>query len=159
MSQKTTGDYTVLQLWGRDSVDLNSNYYLVDQIRGKWDADELLTRAQAFYSKANALQKNLRCSALCVEARANGLVLLQQLRRRKIPVIELEASRDKILRAQDALPTIASGYVLLPRGAEFLSDLLREIEAFPASDHDDQVDAMVYAINDRQLTVDLAATL
>ncbi|GHU28061.1 hypothetical protein FACS1894152_5450 [Bacilli bacterium] len=159
MTTKTSSDYTVMQIWGRDEYSNNSNHYLVDQIRGKWDADELLMRAQAFYQKASNLQKGLICNAFCVEAKANGIVLLQQLRKRKIPVIELEANKDKIMRAQDALPTIASGFVYLPKEAEFLSDYLREIEAFPAGVHDDVVDSTIYALNDRELTLDLADTL
>jgi predicted phage terminase large subunit-like protein len=154
MSLKTMGDYSVMQLWGRGDGDDEGNLYLVDQLRGRWDADELLARAQAFYTKASSLQQGLWCNAFCVEAKANGIPLLQQLRNRGIPVLELEATKDKVLRTQDALPSIASGFIHLPRLADYLSDLLAELEAFPRGSHDDQVDAMTYAINDRLLAAD-----
>jgi predicted phage terminase large subunit-like protein len=159
MTQNTTSDYTVFQLWGKDIHDTNSNYYLIDQARGRWDADQLLNQAQAFYNNANTIQKGLICNAFCVEEKMNGIVLLQQLKNRKIPVIELKANKDKIQRANDALPTIASGFVYLPNGAHFLNGYLAEIQAFPDGEHDDQLDATTYAINDSKLMFSLKNVL
>ncbi len=47
----------------------------------------------------------------------------------------------------DAAPFIASGNVVLPQDAPWLSDFLSEVAAFPAGAHDDQLDPMFDAIN------------
>ncbi|MDR0723903.1 MAG: phage terminase large subunit [Endomicrobium sp.] len=151
LTDKKTSDYTVMQMWGRvgDRVS-GCQYYLIDQIRGKWQADELLERARAFYMKANTITHGVRCRSFNIEQKVNGIVLLQQLRARGIPVGELKADKDKVLRVNNALPTIASGLVFLPSNASWLNDFLSECETFPNGEHDDQVDPLAYCINDNE---------
>jgi hypothetical protein len=48
------------------------------------------------------------------------------------------------LRAQTA--KIEGGFVLFPKGAEWLDVYLTELLAFPNSKHDDQVDSTVFAL-------------
>lgn len=138
-AQKTgeANDYSVLQCWGRSTV---GQAVLLDQLRGKWEAPELITHTRAFWGKHTG------CRAMYVEDKVSGTGLIQTLRREGIPVLAVQRNKDKISRAHDAAPFIESGNVLLPRDATWLSDFLAESESFPAGAHDDQLDPMFDAI-------------
>lgn len=138
-AQKTgeANDYSVLQCWGRSTV---GQAVLIDQLRGKWEAPELVTHARAFWAK------HAGCRAMYVEDKVSGTGLIQTLRREGLPVLAVQRNKDKISRGHDAAPFIESGNVLLPRDAPWLSDFLTESESFPAGAHDDQLDPMFDAI-------------
>lgn len=143
-AQKTAqaNDYSVFQCWGRSAV---GEAVLIDQIRGKWEAPELLVQARAFWLKhIGASPAPLR--SMQVEDKVSGTGLIQTLRREGIPIIPVQRNNDKISRAHDAAPFIESGNVLLPIDAPWLSDLLSEASAFPGGAHDDQLDPMFDAI-------------
>lgn len=147
-AQKTgqENDYSVMALWGRTKT---GQAILMDQIRGKWEAPELLAIARAFWSKAKD-KHGAKCRALKVEDKVSGTGLIQTLRREGIPVTAIQRNRDKLARGMDAAPFIESGNVLLPEVAEWLSDFLAEAEAFPGGQHDDQMDPMFDAVQDVQ---------
>lgn len=143
-AQKTgqENDYSVLELWGRSTT---GQAILIDLIRGKWEAPDLLTRARSFWLKHKDSGHKPR--SMRVEDKVSGTGLIQTLRREGIPVIPVQRDKDKISRAHDAAPFIESGNVLLPADAEWLSDFLSESEKFPAGAHDDQLDPMFDAID------------
>jgi predicted phage terminase large subunit-like protein len=143
-AQKTgeENDYSVLELWGRSVV---GQAVLLDLLRGKWEAPELLVHARSFWIKHKQGVFNPR--AMKVEDKVSGTGLIQTLRRESIPVIPVQRGKDKISRGHDAAPFIESGSVLLPADAPWLSDFLAEAEAFPAGAHDDQLDPMFDAID------------
>lgn len=125
---------------------------LIDQIRGKWEAPELLVQARAFWLKHLPLETSpLR--SMMVEDKVSGTGLIQTLRREGIPVLPVQRHNDKISRAHDAAPFIESGNVLLPMDAPWLSDFLAEVSAFPGGAHDDQLDPMFDAIANVQTAV------
>lgn len=143
-AQKTgeENDYCVLQCWGRSTV---GQAVLIDQIRDKWEAPELLTHARAFWQKHRAIAGSpLR--SMQVEDKVSGTGLIQSLRREGVPCIAVQRNRDKVSRGHDAAPFIESGNVYLPQDASWLSDFLSEVTAFPGGAHDDQVDPMFDAI-------------
>lgn len=140
-------DYCVLQCWGRSTI---GQAVLIDQIRDKWEAPELLVHARAFWIKhINAKLAPLR--GMMVEDKVSGTGLIQTLRREGVPVLAVQRSRDKISRAHDAAPFIESGNVLLPIDAPWLSDFLTEASTFPGGAHDDQMDPMFDAIQNVQM--------
>jgi predicted phage terminase large subunit-like protein len=143
-AQKTgeENDYSVLQLWARATA---GQAVLIEQLRGKWEAPELLTHARAFWFKYKAGTFNPR--AMRVEDKVSGTGLIQTLRREGVPVIPVPRSKDKVSRGHDAAPFIESGNVLLPADVPWLSDFLAEAEAFPRGAHDDQLDPMFDAID------------
>lgn len=149
-AQKTAdhNDWSVLQCWARSTV---GQAVKLDQVRGKWEAPELLINARAFWLKhLNDMRPVAQGSALrgmYVEDKVSGTGLIQTLRREGIPVVAVQRSKDKISRGYDAAPFIASGNVVLPQDAPWLSDFLSEVAAFPAGAHDDQLDPMFDAIN------------
>lgn len=142
-AQKTgeRNDYSVFQLWGKGR---NGFIYLVDQIRGKWEAPELERMARAFWAKHIALQVR----GLYVEDKASGTGLIQSLK--GIPVTGIPRNRDKYTRGLDAAPWIATGHVHLPQNAEFAPALMAELQMFDGmgTGHDDQVDPLMDAISD-----------
>jgi len=143
-AQKTgeENDYSVFQCWGRSVI---GEAVLIDQIRGKWEAPELLVQARAFWIKHMKVGGSVLRSMM-VEDKVSGTGLIQTLRREGVPVIPVQRDKDKISRGHDAAPFIESGNVLLPIDAPWLSDFLAEAASFPGGAHDDQLDPMFDAI-------------
>lgn len=143
LKTKEQNDYSVFQAWGES---MEGQAVFIDQIRGKWEAPELLTQARAFWAKHKADGTGVLRS-FNVEDKASGTGLIQTLKGEGIPILGIQRSVDKITRAMDAIPLIQSGNVLLPRNAPWLSDYLSEFAAFPKGANDDQVDPTMDAIN------------
>ena len=141
---KEEHDYSVFECWGRSTT---GQAVLIDLVRGKWEAPELLTVARAFWFKHLKLNTDTKLIAMNVEDKVSGTGLIQTLRREGVPVLPIQRNNDKISRGHDAAPFIESGNVLLPIDAPWLSDLLAESEKFPAGANDDQLDPMFDAIN------------
>lgn len=142
---KEQNDYSVFQCWGKSGNDI----YLIDMIRGKWEAPELLRRAKAFWSKHKAVKGLGSLRRMKIEDKSSGTGLIQTLKKdTKIPVSAVQRSIDKVTRALDATPYIESGHVYLPDGAPFVSDILSESSAFPNGTHDDTLDPLMDAIAD-----------
>jgi predicted phage terminase large subunit-like protein len=147
-AQKTgqDNDWSVLECWGRSTV---GQAVLLDMIRGKWEAPELLVQTRAFWLKHQATP-GAPLRAMKVEDKVSGTGLIQTLRREGIPVLPIQRDRDKISRAHDGAPFMESGNVLLPESAPWLSDFLGELTSFPSGAHDDQIDPMLDAIKEVQ---------
>lgn len=144
-AQKTgeRNDYSVIQLWGK----AENGIYLIDQVRGKWEAPELEATAKAFWQKH--LSKSPR--GFKVEDKASGTGLIQSLRRNGgIPVLGIPRDRDKYTRGLDAAPWIATGMVNLPAGEDWTTALKAELQMFDGlgTGWDDQVDPLMDAITD-----------
>jgi len=146
-AQKTgqSNDYSVFQCWGKGK---NGKIYLIDQIRGKWEAPQLHTQAVAFWQKHyGANPAKLR--GMAIEDKVSGTGLIQAIKHQaRFPVESIKRSTDKQLRANDVLGWIESEYVYLPKNATWLSEYLAEFSQFPQGRHDDQVDPTMDAIAD-----------
>ena len=143
LKTKEQNDYSVFQCWGES---WEGQAVFVDQVRGKWEAPELLTQARAFWAKHRA-EGTGTLRSFNVEDKASGTGLIQTLKKEGVPILGIQRSIDKITRAMDAIPLIQSGNVLLPKHAPWLSDYLSEFAAFPNGSHDDQVDPTMDAID------------
>lgn len=146
-AQKTgqENDYSVLQCWGRSKT---GQAVLIDQLRGKWEAPDLLEKARGFWLKhINDRSSNAVLRCMKVEDKVSGTGLIQTLRREGVPVIPVQRAKDKISRAHDSAPFIESGNVLLPQDRVFVDDLIAEASTFPGGAHDDQMDPMFDAID------------
>ncbi|WP_150660518.1 phage terminase large subunit [Pandoraea sputorum] len=152
-AQKTAerNDYSVFECWG---LGKNGRIYLIDLIRGKWEAPELRRRAIDFWNKhlAMGMPHGAALTKMRVEDKASGTGLIQDIRESGgIPIEGIERDRDKLTRVMDVVSYIDSGYVLVPNNAPWVSDFTQECDAFTPDDthaHDDQIDPMVDAIND-----------
>jgi predicted phage terminase large subunit-like protein len=153
-AQKTAerNDYSVFQCWG---LGEDGRIYLLDQLRGKWEAPDLKRQALAFWQKHNAPEMRDSRGALrqmAVEDKASGTGLIQDLRRAGgIPIAPIERTKDKLTRVMDVVGQIEAGNVCIPENAAFTPAFIAECESFTADDthlHDDQIDPMADAIND-----------
>lgn len=149
MKERECNDFQVAECWG---VGSDGNLYLVDMMRGRFQAYELRDRIPDFWAKLKA-DKRSPLRSMYIEDKASGTQLIQDLTRKtggaRIPVIPIGRDRSKLQRVMDVQSYIESGYVYLPRDAPFVADFIAECEAFTADDshpHDDQIDCMCDAI-------------
>lgn len=140
---KEQNDYSVFQCWGKTK---QGQLVLLDMIRGKWEAPELIVQARAFYNKQKSETGMGVVRSLNIEDKVSGTGLIQTLRREGVPVVGIPRTSDKITRAMDTVPLIQSGNVLLPQNAPWLSVLLAEASAFPNASHDDTIDPLMDAV-------------
>lgn len=147
-AQKTgeENDYSVFQCWGRSKM---GQAVLLDQIRGKWEAPDLLDKARAFWLRHKG-QGTAPLRAMKVEDKVSGTGLIQTLRREGVPILPIQRNKDKLSRAHDAAPFIESGNVLLPEWTDWQASFMAEATTFPSGAHDDQLDPMFDAIHDVQ---------
>ena len=150
-AQKTKehNDFSVLQLWGKKEGCI----YLIDQLRGKWEAPELERFTLGFIMKwfrPNVTFNKIRY--MKVEDKVSGTGLIQSIKRKSpIPILPITRNTDKLTRAMDAAPFVEAGRVFLPEGAPFLIDYIDEFDKFTKDDShnfDDQVDDTMNAIQD-----------
>lgn len=155
-AQKTKehNDFSVFEEWGYGD---DGRIYLIDMIRGKWEAPELQRRAVAFWStaKSRVIDKYGSLRKMVVEDKSSGTGLIQTLKLPpyNIPIEPIERGLDsgRYTRVMDALPYIEIGAVMLPEDADFTQGFIAECESFTADDthdHDDQVDPCVDAVQD-----------
>ena len=143
---KEQNDYSVFQCWGMGE---DGRIYMIDMVRGKWEAPELLVIAKAFWDKHKAQPKIMgTLRQFKVEDKVSGTGLIQQLKQKKVPVVGIPRSIDKVSRAMDAAPHVQSGNVVLPEDSEWLSDILNEATSFPNATHDDTLDPLMDAVSD-----------
>lgn len=147
MKVKEHNDWSVFMVWG---VTKFGKLHLLDRIRGKWEAPDLKKQVKLLWNRWSCGVGRTPCSGLYVEDKASGTGLIQEIKREcAIPVLPLQADKDKLTRLEAVLAHIEAGNVELPHSAENNKELLNECEAFTRDDshaHDDQVDTLVYGI-------------
>lgn len=153
-AQKTKehNDYSVFEVWG---LGEDAKLYLLDMMRGKWEAPELRRRAVGFWAKHKAMEGIGPLRQLIVEDKSSGTGLIQELKVASedgtvIPIKGIERTIDKLTRVMDVVSYIEAGHVFIPLAAAYVSDFISECEMFTADDshqHDDQIDPMCDAIN------------
>lgn len=142
-------DFTVICLWG---VSWDSKLYLVDMVRGKFDADELREQVKICWNKW--LKMRPMPYGFYMEDKASGIGVIQEMSKEgAIPIIPVTrnrykkddgtwASMDKFSRVMQAVPYIMNGWVYLPNNEnDVISEqVLSECVAFKADlshKHDD----------------------
>jgi predicted phage terminase large subunit-like protein len=94
-------------------------------------------------SNALRLAEKWQPQAIVVEDKASGQSLLQDLRTEtNLPLIPILPRQDKLTRFAAITPLIEAGKLVLPPNAHWLNEFEQELFTFPASKHDDQVDAL-----------------
>ena len=135
-TQAEHSDWSVGAVWGA----VGQSYYLIDLVRGRWEAPEL-RRKMIDLSRKHAVDATL------VEETELGRALSQDLRRTGELHPLLQQSRiDKQARLMAQAARFEAGQVFLPREAGWLGDYLGELLAFPLARNDDQVDATSQAL-------------
>lgn len=146
---KEKNDFSVFECWGFGD---DKKIYLLDLIRGKWEAPALRKTAIDFWNKHSAVTGMGALREMIVEDKTSGTGLIQDIKlSNKIPVKGIERNTDKLTRVMDVVSFIEAGFVCLVDDKPFLSDFVKECEDFTPDDthpHDDQIDPMCDAIVD-----------
>lgn len=151
-AQKTAehNDWSVFQFWARVP---NKGIYLLDQIRGKWEAPELESKLVEFWEKHKPNQFKIKgAQVVKIEDKSSGSSLIQSIRTNYlIPVEGIQRSKDKVVRAMGAVAYFHNQRIYLPRNATWLEDYKDEFRKFTplmTHKHDDQIDPTVDAVED-----------
>jgi predicted phage terminase large subunit-like protein len=130
-------DYSVGTVWGAKGLD----FYLLDIVRGKFEAPELRRRIID-------LGKIWSVDQTLIENTELGRALTQDLRRAGVYSVILRNIRDdKATRFVAQSARFESGQVHAPQDAPWLAEWLDELLAFPNGRHDDQVDSTSQALH------------
>lgn len=145
---KTSSDYSACTTWGvwfNEDDNGNAHIILLDAIKGRWAFPELKKRALEYY-------KEWEPDACLIEKKAAGAPLIQELRAMGIALSEFSPSRgkanqsnDKLVRLNSVADFFASGRVWAP-DTRWAREVVEEIAAFPAGEHDDYVDTTTQAL-------------
>lgn len=142
---KERNDFSVFEHWGATA---DGRAYLIDIVRGRFQAPELEKTAGIIWNKAKGMDptKYGHLRKMVVEDKVSGTGLIQTMKRKSIPVIALQREKDKYTRGQDVLPSVASGLVYIPVDAPFSAKFMNEVLQFPDGSFDDQVDPFMDAV-------------
>ncbi|HYB59616.1 MAG TPA: phage terminase large subunit, partial [Candidatus Acidoferrales bacterium] len=138
-TKTTTSDYVVGQVWGRRGAD----FYLLDQVRGRWDFDETV------YALKQVTKVWHESSAIIVEAQTLGAALASHLKKQISGIIPIHVKQSKELRTMSCIPAWHSKnvFIPLPEKRPWVRDYVFELTNFPNAPNDDQVDATSLALN------------
>jgi len=150
MKTEKRHDYSVFQLWGRGR---DKRIYLLDQVRGKWEAPELQQTADDFLDKhAMRTGRRIGWSTIHIEDKASGTGLIQTLAKKYHKrVIPIQRAKDKVSRAWDCVGDVMQGNVVIPAAAPWVPAYLEEFHLFNrrmTHAHDDQIDPTMDAIQE-----------
>ncbi|GIV50645.1 MAG: hypothetical protein KatS3mg038_1166 [Candidatus Kapaibacterium sp.] len=144
ISRKTTADYTAIAVVGRRGDCI----YILDIVRDRMTMQETLAQVQQLAERYNA-------SDVAVESVGYQQVVADQLARTTtLRVRPVKPTTDKITRATPLAAKYEQGLVYHPRSASWLRAYEDELLAFPVGEHDDQIDAVVYALQHLYSRVD-----
>jgi predicted phage terminase large subunit-like protein len=153
MSAKTTrwdlaasdnaGDYTVGLTLGRGA---DGKMYVLEVQRFRSDSITVETRV-----KNTAYRQGVGVTIGIEQERAGAGKTVIAFYQRTLRGFTVKGDRPEGSKEDRAAPVsghVAGGLVLLPEGAEWLTDFLHEFKLFPRGKNDDQVDCLVYAFNE-----------
>ena len=138
-------DYSALTTWGvfyhPDATGkLQANIILLNAFRERMEFPRLKQVAIDQY-------KDWKPDGVIIEKKASGAPLIYELRAMGIPVQEFTPSKgnDKISRLNAVSDLFASGRVWAPN-THWAEEVIDEVAAFPAGEHDDYVDSVSLAL-------------
>lgn len=133
-SEKQTADFTVITTF---AATVEGDLLVLDVERRRIPGPDQPDLVQACLDDWDP-------ESVHVERIGYQTALLQTLSRRGLPVLPLDADKDKVTRAAYASARYKTGKVFHPTHAPWLDALEAEMLAFPVGEHDDQVDTLSY---------------
>jgi predicted phage terminase large subunit-like protein len=142
LTTRNRSDFSVCHTWGvwENEDDGTANVILLNKVKGKYEFPELKAMAHEQY-------RQWEPDSVIVEAKASGQPLIDEMRRSGIFVQDFSPGKgqDKIARLNAVADMFASGHVWFPENG-WAAETVEEILAFPAGEHDDEVDTMTLAL-------------
>jgi predicted phage terminase large subunit-like protein len=152
---KTSSDYVVGTVWGQEGANL----WLLRVVRDRMSLS--LTKAAMREITGWAETRFKVQQRILIEKSANGVEIIEELKRELRGVTPVVASTSKVARAEAAEPALDAGNVYVPgeQALEspsgynealtpaFTQALIEECAVFPNGEHDDQVDSFTQAVN------------
>lgn len=147
-SVKETADFSAYSVWGifdniLDSFDGEklrlSCAILLGSGKGRWEFPDLC-------SKVVELNNKFTADFIVIEDRASGQSLIQEMRRRGLPIVPYLPDKDKLTRLHACSPFFSAGRVFIPKDKSYAEELVADVCAYPSLAHDDIVDTVSQAI-------------
>lgn len=135
ISTKTTADYTACVVTGRDA---NGKIYIIDAQRVQKSYHGIIDFIVAMWQQH-------RPAVISIENVQFQQAVVEELIMRGLPVQGTRPTKDKITRFLPTEGKIEHGQLLFTRGLR--SEFIEELVSFPEAEHDDLVDALVYAVD------------
>lgn len=115
-------DYTVFTLAG---MGVDGNLYIIDVVRGRWDPEDLLKKAEEVWQKwrMSGSMRVMPLRHMAIEEKQAGQGLITTLKKRSqtpgqlaIPVREIPrgTGQNKLVRCLNVIPQIKTGKVFVP---------------------------------------------
>ncbi|HBQ2753661.1 TPA: phage terminase large subunit [Klebsiella pneumoniae] len=115
-------DYTVFTLAG---MGVDGNLYIIDVVRGRWDPEDLLKKAEEVWEKwrISGSMRVMPLRHMAIEEKQAGQGLITTLKKRSqtpgqlaIPVREIPrgTGQNKLVRCLNVIPQIKTGKVFVP---------------------------------------------
>lgn len=136
LSTKTAADWTVAAVL---AVTPQRELVVLDVYRRRLEAPDIAPLL-------GQIRRQHRPAYFAVEAVAYQASIVQAARRLGLPVRPVTPDADKLTRGLGLAARLEAGDLYLPHAAPWLADLEDELASFPNGDHDDQVDALAYAV-------------
>jgi predicted phage terminase large subunit-like protein len=134
VSVSDKADYTVILIY---AVTPDHDIAVLDIVRQRMEGAGHLALLQSIYRKWEPI-------TIGIESVQYQKALVQQAKRKGLPVKELRPDKDKVSRALAIAARMEAGAVYFRAKQHWLADLENELIAFPNGKNDDQVDALAY---------------
>jgi predicted phage terminase large subunit-like protein len=154
-TEKTTNDPTACTVYGvfRPSPDEPHCVMIIDAWKDFLKYPELRKKAAEDYKNTYGEQE-AKVDLMVIEDKGSGIALIQDLQRAGLPIRKYNPGKpDKVMRLHAVSHLVYNGRVYIPESkkvpGEFVTwaeDFLREVCAFPNSEHDDYVDTFSQAL-------------
>lgn len=138
ITEKTSGDFTVACVWAVAPHPEPSKLILVHRLRARVVGPDHLPMLEQLWADFPQM------AFIGVERASFGIGVIQAAIRRGLPIRELIPDKDKWARSEQAAVMCENGRVYFPQHAPWLAEWEHELLGFPATTHDDQVDAFSY---------------
>lgn len=131
-------DYTAITVVGI----LDRDVYLLDVKRGHWSYLQIKRNMLAMYEKWKATR-------MLIETTGLGEAVRQEIvGENRYDIFGRQPKLDKPTRMDRLMAIFEGGHFFLPAHADWLAEFSTELLTFPHTDNDDQVDALMLALED-----------
>jgi predicted phage terminase large subunit-like protein len=141
---KETNDCTAIVTLAA-SLDKNPKIFCTDARQGHWTVRDTLTQLSTVTTEQRQRHTILETTAF-QEALAYSIREEEAIRKTSYGLIEVKPDKDKVRRAHAITPMVQYGDVYFDLTQPGQQKLLEQLILFPTGDHDDLVDAFVYAM-------------